>query len=263
MVRRELRACAEAFTFLTRLPAPCPATRDAHDLSRASTYFPVVGLVVGLAGGVAFAGAHLLWSSAFAVVIAVATTVWITGAFHEDALADSFDGFGGGWDRDQILAIMKDSRVGSYAVVGMILVVAAKIALLLSIASAGAPPLTCAVNVTRALVAGHVMGRWSSLPLLFRYPYVRPLNDGARSSAGRPFVGGVSAAQLAASSGIALLITVAAAGTRSAAVFLIVAIVTGFGGRYFHRRLGGITGDALGAANQLVELSVYVVLAAH
>src|SRR5262249_19711416 len=141
------------------------------------TYFPVVGLVVGLSGALAFGFAAELWPPALAVIVSVGFTVWLTGAFHEDALADAFDGFGGGWDRAQVLSIMKDSRVGSYALVGVLLVMAAKITALVAIADATTSArglLTPgAVAVGRALIAAHVAGRWSSVALMANHAYVR------------------------------------------------------------------------------------------
>jgi adenosylcobinamide-GDP ribazoletransferase len=257
VVATELRACLAAFTFLTRLPAYRLVDHGPDDLSRAATYFPLVGLVVGLAGGATYASAAVFWPTTLAVVLSVAVTVWMTGAFHEDALADAFDGFGGGWDRAQILAIMKDSRVGSYALVGVVLVLAAKIAALASIGGR-----ENAAGVVRALVAGHVLGRWSSVPLIWRLPYVRPETEGERPSAGRPFASRVTSAQLGAASAMMILIVAVAAGSRAVAVIAVALGVTWLCARYYNRRLGGITGDALGAANQLVELSAYLVLSA-
>src|SRR5215471_7579595 len=131
-MRAQLRAFAAAIAFLTRI-RPAIVAHDASDLPAAVTYFPVVGLVVGGSGALAFGFAGRLWSPTIAVIVSVAFTVWLTGAFHEDALADAFDGFGGGWDRAQVLAIMKDSRIGSYALLGVLLVIAAKLAALRAI----------------------------------------------------------------------------------------------------------------------------------
>ena len=143
--RTYLRACAAAFTFLTRVPAHRVVRHDGQDLANAAPYFPLVGVVVGAVGGAAFAAASLLWPTLLAIIISVAATVWMTGAFHEDALADALDGFGGGWDRAQILAIMKDSRVGSYALVGVALVLGAKVAALATIAGDTRPAIGATV----------------------------------------------------------------------------------------------------------------------
>jgi len=263
VVRSQLRACAAAFTFLTRLPLR-RVMHGPEDLPRAATYFPVVGLVVGLAGGAVYAGAVTLWPTTIALLLSLATTVFITGAFHEDALADAFDGFGGGWDRGQILAIMKDSRVGSYALVGMFVVLAIKLAALATLA--GSPDATLiekrasVIRVLRALVAGHVLGRWSSVFLMRTHPYVRPAAETERASAGRPFARGASTSQLVVASVISLLIVVSATGSQAVIATPVALVITWIAGRYFDNRIGGITGDALGAASQIVELSVYLTL---
>jgi adenosylcobinamide-GDP ribazoletransferase len=266
--RGQARACAAAFSFLTRMPVGSWVRHDASDLAGSAIYFPVVGLVVGIAGSIAFALASALWPATLAIILSVAFTVWITGAFHEDALADAFDGFGGGWDRTQVLAIMKDSRVGSYALVGVLLVVAAKIGALHAIVDAAPPSrvrlLTPAsIAIARALIAAHVLGRWSSVALIADHAYVRATDVNERPGTGRPFVGAVTRPRLAVATALALTLITLALGRQALAVAIVAAIIVWAAGRYFERRIGGITGDALGATNQLVELAVYLVLAAH
>jgi adenosylcobinamide-GDP ribazoletransferase len=265
--RAQLRACAAAFSFLTRIPASAVIAHDVSDLSAGAVYFPVVGLVVGAAGAIVFGLAAKVWSPTIAVIVSVGFTVWLTGAFHEDALADALDGFGGGWDRAQVLAIMKDSRIGSYALLGVLLVVATKLAALRAIFDAA--PVRRGfvaggtIAVARALIVAHVLGRWSSVALLADHEYVRSPGVNEREGAGRPFVGAVNRTRLAIATGLALLIAVTALGRGTLLVVVITAVVVWLAGRYFERRIGGITGDALGAANQLVELAVYLTLAAR
>jgi adenosylcobinamide-GDP ribazoletransferase len=266
-VRAQLRACAAAITFLTRIPIGAVVAHDVNDLPGAATYFPVVGLIVGVAGAIVFGLAARMWPPTIAVMLSVTFTVWITGALHEDALADAFDGFGGGWDRAQVLSIMKDSRVGSYALVGVLLVIALKLAALRAIVDA-APVRRglvtgSAIAVGRAMISAHVLGRWSSVALIADHAYVRAAGANEREGAGRPFAGAVTRIRLAATTALALLITVLALGRATLAVVVVTGVVVWLAGRYFERRIGGITGDALGAANQLVELAVYLTLAAR
>jgi adenosylcobinamide-GDP ribazoletransferase len=268
--RAELRAIAAAFTFLTRLPAGRIAAHDSSDLPRAVGYFPLVGLCVGAVSGGAFAAAVTFWPPVLAAIVATSLSVWMTGAFHEDALADSLDGFGGGWDRAQVLTIMKDSRVGSYALVGTALVLAAKIAAVVAVfdnaRGDGMSLLMSALAVGRAFVAGHVLARWSSVVLMWKYPYVRadtPGDPSARSSAGGAFANGADTARLTFASILTLACVLAAEGRGAVVPGAVAIAVTWIGGRYFKRRIGGITGDALGAANQFVELCVYLALAAR
>jgi adenosylcobinamide-GDP ribazoletransferase len=246
----QLRVLLTGVMFLTRLPCPAWVGHDAEYLARSTVWFPAIGAVVGLFGAAAYAAAALGLPPLVAAALATAATVWLTGAFHEDALADSCDGFGGGWGKDQILAIMKDSRGGSYGVVGLALALAAKLGALAVVGDGGAGA------VARALVAGHVLGRWSSLPLIWRYEYVR--ETGSKS---KPFAASVTPARLVLGTAAALALAALALGARALPAAGAALVVTLVAGRYFRRVLGGITGDCLGAANQMVELAVYLTLA--
>ncbi|HEY4306525.1 MAG TPA: adenosylcobinamide-GDP ribazoletransferase [Gemmatimonadaceae bacterium] len=257
-VRAQARALAAAFTFMTRVPLGALASHDPADLPASAVYFPLVGLFVGLVGAAVFGVASRVWPASIAVVMLMCATVLLTGAFHEDALADAFDGFGGGWSREQVLAIMKDSRVGSYALVGVTLTLALKFTALYALASPDAR-----IGVVRALVAAHVLSRWSSLVLIRRYPYARPAADGERPSAGRPFIAGVTDTRLVVATLLMLIIVNLAIGWTAVAPLIVSLLVTASAGWYFDRRIGGITGDALGAANQIVEVCVYLTLAAR
>lgn len=251
-VREQLRAFFTALMFLTRVPCPRWVGYDADLLARSTAYFPAVGVLVGAWGAAILQLASLGWTSPVAAALATAGTAWLTGAFHEDALADACDGFGGGHDPQRVLAIMKDSRVGAYGVVGLGIALIARVAALASLDVGLA---------ARALVAGHVLGRWSSLPLIWGYRYVRD-GDGT----GRPFAASVTTARLVAGSAVAVAVIAVLLPGRPvvvAIVLVVAAAVTGLAGRYFRRRIGGITGDCLGAANQVVELATYLCIAWH
>lgn len=243
----QLRVFLTGVMFLTRLPVPGWVGHEAEYLARSTPWFPVIGVVVGLWGGACFWVARLGWPAWIAAAVSTIATVWLTGAFHEDALADVCDGFGGGWGKDQILAIMKDSRVGSYGVVGLGLVLVAKLAALAMIAAPA--------DVVRVLVAGHVLGRWSSLPLIWRLEYVR--ETGSKS---KPFAASVTVPRLVVGTLLAVAAVVVALGQRAMPALVVALVVTWLAGRYYRKVIGGITGDCLGAANQLVELATYLVL---
>jgi len=254
----ETRAAAAAFTFMTRLPLGRFASHDPNDLQASAAYFPLVGIAVGAVAAGIFSLGTLIWPISIAVLLSMIATVFLTGAFHEDALADTLDGLGGGRTVDRVLEIMKDSRVGSYALVGVTLILATKFAALLSIAGGGT------TSVAKALIAGHVLGRWSSVPLMMNYSYVRPASTNARASAGGPFADGISRARSLIATVIAFGSVFLVLGAVDALVTTMVAtLVTMIAGLRFNRRIGGITGDTLGAANQIVELSVYLALLAH
>lgn len=255
MMRNALRAPLTAVMFLTRIPCPTWLDGDPAHLARSTTWFPVVGVLVGMVGALALVLGHLLWSSAVAVVLSTIVTVRLTGAFHEDALADALDGFGGGTTVEQTLRIMKDSRVGAYALTGVVLTIGVKLSVLWLLAERD--PWLAA----RALVAAHVLGRWSSLPLIHWLPYVR--DDGT----GKPFAASVTTPRLIAASTVTVVLVSMVlwpVGVPAIAATLLVAVTcTLLAARYFRRHLGGMTGDCLGAANQVVELVTYLVLAAR
>ena len=224
----QIRAFAAAITFLTRFRSGALVAHDLDDLPASSVYFPVVGLVVGVAGAAVVAfSAIVVAGRARRSILSIAFTVWITGAFHEDALADSLDGFGGGWDKAQVLAIMKDSRVGSYALVGVLLVLAAKIAALTAVFDRDMAQRSLVASgilgVGRALIAAHVLGRWSSVVLIATHEYVRPPTSAERSGAGRPFVGAITGTRLGAATAIALVIATAAVGRSALIVVAVIA----------------------------------------
>lgn len=246
--RRATRPFLTAVMFLTRIPCPKWVTHEPADLARSTVYFPVVGVLVGGIGAGVFWSVHLVWSQLVALVVTLAVVAGSTGAFHEDGLADTFDGFGGGWTTEQVLSIMKDSRIGTYGVVSLGCVLALKVGALRALEPIG---------VVWALVLGHVLGRWSSLPLIWRYDYVR-----GDSGTAAPFAATITPVRLGVGTVLAFGVVGLGMGLQALPVIVTAVLVTGGAGVVFRRRIGGITGDTLGAANQFVELSTYLVLAA-
>ena len=234
-----------AVMFLTRLPCPSWVGHDAPTLSRSAVYFPAVGALVGLVGAAAYHTAALVFAPAFAAAAALAATVWLTGAFHEDALGDTFDGFGGGWQPDEILRIMRDSRLGTYGTVALVLTLGARWTALASLTPAA---------VLGALVGAHVLARWTALPLILWLPYVR------ESGTGKPFAASMTPGRLVVGTAVALGLAALALGWAVVPIGLTVAGVTVAGGLYSRSKIGGMTGDVLGAVNGLAELAVYLVL---
>ncbi|TXS91821.1 adenosylcobinamide-GDP ribazoletransferase [Parahaliea aestuarii] len=243
--QREWQACHCAVTFLTRIPLPACQWQDAA-LARSSMYFPLVGLLVGGLGALVFNLAVPLWDSRIAVLLAMAAMLLLTGGFHEDGLADTADGLGGGWSVEDKLRIMKDSRLGTYGALALVM------ALLLKFSLLSALP---ADAVAAALILGQVLGRWAALPLIAFTPYVR--GDGT----GKPLVGGVTGKRLALATGFSLLVLLVLADAFFT-VLLSLALLIILWRWHCRRQIGGITGDTLGAGNQLAELAVYLVLTA-
>jgi adenosylcobinamide-GDP ribazoletransferase len=252
-IRTPLRIALTAVMFLTRIRVPAWVTHAPEDLARSTSYFPLVGVIVGAIGATAGLLGLTFWNPWVASIAAVAATVRMTGAFHEDALADACDGFGGGWTIEQVLTIMKDSRIGSYGAIGLLLVTVMRVSALAIIATHSA------ALFVAALIAGHVLGRWSSLPLIYALRYV----SDADTSKSKPFAASVTPPRLVAGSVTAIVVLLLAFGDALVvtALLLLSVAVTATLGRYFRRRIGGMTGDCLGAANQAVEMVTYLALA--
>ena len=131
-MKKELRIFFTALMFYTRIPCPGWVDHSEDYLNKATRYFPLIGWLIGLAMALVIYGSLFILPISVCVILALAVSVLMTGAFHEDGFGDVCDGFGGGWTKSQILEIMKDSRVGTYSVVGFILLFALKMAALIS-----------------------------------------------------------------------------------------------------------------------------------
>ena len=250
MIRRELDAFLGAVGFFTRLPVPARIAATALPLHDAARYFPAVGLLVGGLGAAVCLLALNVWPQPVAVLLAMATTIYVTGAFHEDGLSDTADGLGGGWDKARILAIMKDSRVGSYGVVALWLALSAKFALLSGLDAALLP---------WALLAGHAVSRFAATALLATMDYARD-DDSSKS---RPLAGRLSAGSLAVAALFAGLALLPLAPERALAGALLAGLATAWLAGKFRRWLGGYTGDCLGAVQQAAEIAFYLGLLAQ
>jgi adenosylcobinamide-GDP ribazoletransferase len=246
-VREALRLTTVAFRFLTRLPLP-EVRVGPRDLGRAAGAFPLVGLAVaGVGTGVRAALGPLVGPGA-ATVAAVGAMILVTGALHEDGLADSADGLWGGWDPERRLEIMRDSRVGTYGVVALILAVALRAALLL--------PLDLGA-FARAVACAHVLARAAWLPLVRVLPPAGP-GHGAELSA----PGALGTPALAAAGAVTAATLLVALGPWGAVPLVAAAATLAGCARLTRRRLGGYTGDTLGATAVAVELAVLATVAA-
>jgi adenosylcobinamide-GDP ribazoletransferase len=232
-----------ALTFLTKLPWPWRGPADAAALARSMFWFPWVGAILGLIFWAAWAGLQKVLPTPAAAALLLALTVWVTGGLHLDGLADTADGLGGGRTPEERLRIMKDSRVGAFGVISLILGLVLKFSLFLSLATqtAGAG----------ALLLFPVISRWGMVLLAYLSPYARP-----QGGLGQAMTLGVSPRVLIGASlsagGLALLIL----GAPGLVLFIAAAALVWLGSLYFHHRLGGITGDVLGATNEVLEVLV-------
>jgi len=131
-IKYEIQVFFTALMFYTRIPCPAWVNHDEEFLNKATRYFPLIGWIVGGLAALTFYGSSFIFSKEVSILFSFAISVLITGAFHEDGFADVCDGFGGGWTKEKILDIMKDSRVGAYGAIGIVLLFLLKFALLLN-----------------------------------------------------------------------------------------------------------------------------------
>ena len=246
-VREELSVFLLAVQFLTRCPVPSPELFTEARFIASTRYYPLVGLLVGALAGAVFWLAHLVFPVALAVVLATAASLLATGAFHEDGFADTCDGLGGGATREQSLEIMRDSRLGTYGASGLGLMLAAKV-----LALAAAP----AVLIPWLLAAAHAASRASAVLAAAGGSYVRD------AGTAKPVAAGVAPGSLA----LALATAAAAVGGLWCVTSppVMVAGLAGLAAGHlvmralYERKLGGYTGDCLGAVQQTSELGLYL-----
>lgn len=259
----ELRLFLVALQFLTRVPLPRTLGFEPAWLQACPRYFPLVGACVGMwAAGVLWL-ALLLWPPWVAAALSTAATVWLTGALHEDGLADTADALGGAVSRERALRIMKDSRIGSYGAVALVLALLLKVAAVAGLAATA--PAHGLVWAATAVVWSHAVSRAAPVWLLRRLPYA----GDAEHAKAKPLAMQASGAGLA----VALAWTALTCGAAVAAVawagptgwsmamgaalsaLTACAVVTLWAARWLRRRLGGFTGDTLGAVQQVTELA--------
>lgn len=236
-----------AVQFLTRVPvSSLPHSEDS--LPRAAKFFPVVGFFVGMSASALYLLLDQHLPKLVTASVVLGYLVFLTGCLHEDGLADMADGFGGGWNRDQILAILRDSRIGSYGGAALALSLIIRVVLLASLSRA---------EIFPVVTTAHVLCRWTALPLSYFLPPARATilssgdGQGARvatlTSSGTVIGGTIFSFSCA----IILLHWHALSPIVTA---IVCTLLTGF---YYKRRIGGVTGDCFGATNQVTEIAAY------
>ncbi|QNK63752.1 adenosylcobinamide-GDP ribazoletransferase [Pedobacter sp. PAMC26386] len=256
-MKKELRLFFTALSFYSRLPGPVNLHQNnAHNLPDSIRYLPVVGWIIGFVTAGVFIGATYLFGEAIAILLVMVASVLLTGAFHEDGFADVCDGFGGGWAKEKILNIMKDSRLGTYGVVGLILLMGLKFAALLQLFTETFIDANM-ITVIGLFIVAHALSRFAAITIVFNHSYAR-IEESKASGAvekGKP-VNLILAGIFTLIPLIALTVYLA-----QPALLLIIVPVLLFSlylGAYFKKWIGGYTGDCLGAVQQLTEVIVYL-----
>lgn len=260
--KAEINLFLIAVSFFTRLPVTRWVDFQEHYLNQAARYFPWVGWVIGALTAIALLLFGQIFPMTLAVLLSTGLGILLTGAFHEDGFADTCDGMGGGWTKVQVLTIMKDSRLGTYGATGLFFMLGLKCVALASL------PLEVAAI---ALLFGHVVSRYVATTLLRTMVYVQDIDK----SKSKPLATQLSdrALVIATLSLTPLLLLLpllmpmlpvspvsTSAGNLVLALLLVCGGLWWLASAYFKHRIGGYTGDCLGALQQVSEVAVYLVL---
>ena len=240
----QLRLFFTALQFFSRLPIPRWVGFDPAWLNQASRYFPLVGGEVALITGAVYVVAFKFFPPAIAVILSVAAGIYATGAFHEDGFADMCDGFGGGMTRERVLEIMKDSRIGAYGAIGIFCLLLLKCATLTHM-----PPF----GVLAALLVAHPMSRLMAVSLIWRLDYARAEGKSKPLAQKMRTMEFAIAAVTALLPALILIYMGWLSWTMLISGFALALVATVWLARKFVRRIGGYTGDCLGAVQQVTE----------
>nr|BFF41161.1 adenosylcobinamide-GDP ribazoletransferase [Tenacibaculum mesophilum] len=251
MIKRQIHYFLTAVLFFTRIPCPKWVDHSPEILNKSSRYFSLVGIVVGSIAALAYFAFSYIFPTDIAIVISMISSVWITGAFHEDGFADVCDGFGGGWTKEKILTIMKDSRLGTFGVSGLVFILAIKFLALYHLQN-------LSIDLILVIISGHSISRFIATVLLYTHDYVRDID----SSKIKPTTKQMSSKSLLISAifGVVPLFLF-----QKPTVFLVLLplLLTYFYmGHFFKKWIGGQTGDCAGALQQVSEIVFYLSLLA-
>ena len=248
-MKKEIRIFFTALMYFTRIPCPKWVDHSEEYLNKSSRYFPIVGIIVGAISALSFWIFQWILP-AISIIVSMVTSILTTGAFHEDGFADVCDGFGGGWTKEKILLIMKDSRLGAFGVLGLILILLLKWSLLIHLPSVNLVIIT--------LISGHAISRLNAVSLIYTDEYAR--DDDSSKSKPLATKMGTGSLVFAIITGFAPLFLF---GNWYIFLTLVPLLLTRwYFSRYFKKWIGGYTGDCLGALQQVSEIVFYISLQA-
>ena len=242
-MKEEIRIFFTALMFYTRIPCPSWIDHSEDYINKATRYFPLIGWIVGGASAVVIYGLHFVFPAPICVVLSLVASVLVTGAFHEDGFADVCDGFGGGWTKEKILEIMKDSRIGAYGVVGLFLLFALKIFAVIELLNFDV------WYCIKASILAHVVSRFCAVTLIFTHEYAR---EDATSKI-KPIAKKLTTTNLIISG---IWLVPAFLLFQNYWVLLVIVpvyLMKMYLAKYFTKWVGGYTGDCLGATQQITE----------
>lgn len=244
MIKEEVRVFFTALMFYTRIPCPSWVDHSPEYINKSTRYFSLIGIIVGAIGAVTFVLSSYIFSQSIAILFSMVSTIWITGAFHEDGFADVLDGFGGGWTKEQKLNIMKDSRLGTYGTIGLILI------LFLKYQSINELP---AQFIAFSIIAAHALSRFFASSLITYLPHVT--SEGSKT---KPVADGMPIGSVILSFLISILPLLLFQKWIVVVVIPIQLLLSFYMAYKFKKNIGSYTGDCLGATQQVCELGFYM-----
>jgi adenosylcobinamide-GDP ribazoletransferase len=243
-MKEEIRIFFTALMFYTRIPCPSWIDHSEDYINKATRYFPLIGWIVGGASALIIYGLHFIFPVSICIIFSLATSILITGAFHEDGFADVCDGFGGGWTKEKILDIMKDSRIGAYGVVGLFVLFALKVFALIELANLD---LWFCIKAT---ILAHVLSRFAAVTMIFTHEYAR---EDATSKI-KPIAKKLTITNLLISAIWLIPAFLLFQNYWFLLVIIPVYLMKMYLAKYFTKWVGGYTGDCLGATQQVTEV---------
>ncbi|AJH14068.1 adenosylcobinamide-GDP ribazoletransferase [Myroides profundi] len=249
MIRKELTYFLTAVMFFTRIPIPFKVPYSHEIMNKSQKYFPLIGYLVGGMAILVYWATSYLFSADIAIVLSMVSTVLLTGAFHEDGFTDVCDSFGGGYGKEKIMTIMKDSRIGAYGVIGIVLLLLLKFLALHNITELSTSFLLV------VMLNGHITSRFHAATAIYTHRYVRDTDD----SKSKPMAN----QKLSYSSLLFSLILAIVPYILFDNWLLIIAFFVSYIGKmyltmYFKKHIGGYTGDCLGTIQQICEVLFYL-----
>lgn len=243
--KKEVKIFLTCLMFYTRIRVPNWVDHSEEYLNKSTKYFPLIGWIVGGFSALIFYAAQFVLPVSIAIILSMIASILLTGAFHEDGFADVCDGFGGGWTKEKILEIMKDSRIGVYGTAGLILILLLKFFLLYSI------------NITIlpfVMILAHTLSRFAAVTVIYTHEYSR---DDELSKI-KPLAKKMGTKELI----VAAICTIPPFVFSGSLIFLLLIIPVFFSkwylAKYFTKWIGGYTGDCLGATQQITEIIIYL-----
>jgi adenosylcobinamide-GDP ribazoletransferase len=256
MLKNEFKIFFTAVMFYTCIPCPKWVEHSPVYLNKTSRYFPLIGWITGTVSFISLYLSLMIFPVEIAVVISMISGILLTGAFHEDGFADVCDGFGGGKEKQRILEIMKDSRIGAHGVIGLALLLLLKFLTLKYIINIAVPNLNNSITLLLIFFSAHSVSRLAAISIVFTHQYVREDEE----SKAKPVVRNYSWKEVIGSFFFGLVPLICLALYQLQIIYALISVLSArfLLSNYFKKWIGGYTGDCLGATQQVCEVVFYL-----